>query len=214
MGRHGCGEPHTPHSARRSRDRTSRVRWLLLPAGLGRASRENPGAHRRALKSLIGLLVVVAVGWIPVRALLETSSTEAVINARLITLRAPIEGQVGRPRGRRGRKPGPVRRRARQRRQSARRPGRLDDLRRLSTSSTATSRHWSRGAPISSPCTRTLPIRPAHSGRHASISSQARIAELGSDTVAAEARREEARQALARARSLYETGSGDAGLPG
>ena len=51
--------------------------------------------HRRILKSLIGLAVVVAVGWIPVRALLETTSTEAVINARLITLRAPIEGQIG-----------------------------------------------------------------------------------------------------------------------
>src|SRR5882724_11660012 len=53
------------------------------------------GQHRRVLKSLVGLIVVFAVGWIPVRALLETSSTEAVINARLITLRAPIEGQVG-----------------------------------------------------------------------------------------------------------------------
>ena len=51
--------------------------------------------NRRALKALVGLVVVVAVGWMPVRALLETSSTEAVINARLITLRAPIEGQVG-----------------------------------------------------------------------------------------------------------------------
>ena len=60
--------------------------------------------NRRVLKSLIGLVVVVAVGWIPVRALLETSSTEAVINARLITLRAPIEGQVGLAGCRRGRK--------------------------------------------------------------------------------------------------------------
>src|SRR5436190_4088002 len=51
--------------------------------------------HRRVLKTLVGLLVVVAAGWLPVRALLETTSTEAVINARLITLRAPIEGQVG-----------------------------------------------------------------------------------------------------------------------
>ena len=56
--------------------------------------------HRRVLKTAIGLVVVVAAGWLPVRALLETTSTEAVINARLITLRAPIEGQVG-PLGRR-----------------------------------------------------------------------------------------------------------------
>ena len=37
---------------------------------------------------------------------------------------------------------------------------------------------------------------------------EARIAELGSDTAAAEAKREEAQQALARARSLDEAGSG------
>ena len=51
--------------------------------------------HTRILKSLLGVVVVVAAGWMPVRALLETTSTEAVINARLITLRAPIEGQIG-----------------------------------------------------------------------------------------------------------------------
>ena len=50
--------------------------------------------HRRVLKTLIGVFVVVAAGWVPVRTLLQTTSTEAVINARLITLRAPIEGEV------------------------------------------------------------------------------------------------------------------------
>ena len=50
--------------------------------------------HRRVAKTLIGLFVVAAVGWLPVRALLETTSTEAMINARLVTLRAPIEGEV------------------------------------------------------------------------------------------------------------------------
>ena len=51
--------------------------------------------HRRVAKTLIGLAVVVAVGWLPVRTLLQTTSIEAVINARLITLRAPIEGEIG-----------------------------------------------------------------------------------------------------------------------
>ena len=51
--------------------------------------------HRRVSKALIGLLLLVAVGWMPVRALLQTTSTEAVVNARLISLRAPIEGEVG-----------------------------------------------------------------------------------------------------------------------
>jgi multidrug resistance efflux pump len=65
---------------------------------------EKPGApnakpavwleHRRMWKAAIGLALLIAVGWIPVRALLETTSTEAVVNARLISLRAPIEGQV------------------------------------------------------------------------------------------------------------------------
>jgi multidrug resistance efflux pump len=49
---------------------------------------------RRLWKAAIGLALLIAVGWIPVRALLETTSTEAVVNARLISLRAPIEGQV------------------------------------------------------------------------------------------------------------------------
>jgi hypothetical protein len=46
-------------------------------------------------KTLAGLLVLTAVGWMPVRTLLETTSTEAIINARLVTLRAPIEGEIG-----------------------------------------------------------------------------------------------------------------------
>ncbi len=50
--------------------------------------------NRRVWKAAVGLLLLAAVGWIPVRALLQTTSTEAVVNARLISLRAPIEGQV------------------------------------------------------------------------------------------------------------------------
>jgi len=51
-------------------------------------------SHGRAAKAAIGVLILVVVGWVPVRSLLATTSTEAVLNARLITLRAPIEGQV------------------------------------------------------------------------------------------------------------------------
>jgi multidrug resistance efflux pump len=50
--------------------------------------------NRRVWKAAAGLLLLAAVGWIPVRALLQSTSTEAVVNARLISLRAPIEGQV------------------------------------------------------------------------------------------------------------------------
>jgi multidrug resistance efflux pump len=42
----------------------------------------------------IALPVMLAAGWMPVRALLGTPGAEAVINARLITLRAPIEGDI------------------------------------------------------------------------------------------------------------------------
>jgi len=52
--------------------------------------------HSRILKTLVGVAVVVVAGWMPVRALLQTTSTEAIINARLITVRAPIEGHIDR----------------------------------------------------------------------------------------------------------------------
>ena len=55
--------------------------------------------HSRASKAAIGLLILAAVGWMPVRSLLQTTSTEAVVNARLVTLRAPIEGDIEAPAG-------------------------------------------------------------------------------------------------------------------
>ncbi len=51
-------------------------------------------AHRRASKVAAALLALLVVGWMPVRSLLQTTSTEAVVNARLISLRAPIEGNI------------------------------------------------------------------------------------------------------------------------
>jgi multidrug resistance efflux pump len=48
----------------------------------------------RAVKSVLGLAVVVVAGVGPVHRLLELSSVEAVVNARLVTLRAPIEGRI------------------------------------------------------------------------------------------------------------------------
>ncbi|HXF53674.1 MAG TPA: HlyD family efflux transporter periplasmic adaptor subunit [Hyphomicrobiaceae bacterium] len=49
---------------------------------------------RRLLKTAIGLALVVIVGWGPAQRLMQTTSVEAVVNARLVTLRTPIEGQV------------------------------------------------------------------------------------------------------------------------
>ncbi|MEH3146010.1 MAG: HlyD family efflux transporter periplasmic adaptor subunit [Methylobacterium frigidaeris] len=49
---------------------------------------------RRAGKTLLGAVVVAVFGVVPLRALLQTSSVEAVVNARVVTLRAPIAGEV------------------------------------------------------------------------------------------------------------------------
>jgi len=46
------------------------------------------------LKSCLALAVALVLGWVPVQRLLATTSAEATVNARLITLRAPIEGDV------------------------------------------------------------------------------------------------------------------------
>ena len=49
---------------------------------------------RRVLKTALGLAIVAIVGYAPLQRLLQTSSVEAVVNARTITLRAPIDGVV------------------------------------------------------------------------------------------------------------------------
>ena len=46
------------------------------------------------VKSLFAIAVALALGWLPAQRLLATTSAEAVVNARVITLRAPIEGEV------------------------------------------------------------------------------------------------------------------------
>jgi multidrug resistance efflux pump len=45
-------------------------------------------------KMVLSLGVAAAVGLVPLRGLLQTSSVEAVINARVTTLRAPTDGEV------------------------------------------------------------------------------------------------------------------------
>jgi multidrug resistance efflux pump len=40
------------------------------------------------------MAIVAVFGWLPFRAMWQTSSVEAVVNARLVTLRSPIDGQV------------------------------------------------------------------------------------------------------------------------
>jgi multidrug resistance efflux pump len=51
-------------------------------------------AARRGFKLAVGLAVVLGLGWSPLKALLVPTSVEAVVNARLATIRSPIEGYV------------------------------------------------------------------------------------------------------------------------
>ena len=49
---------------------------------------------RRLAKIALGIGLVVAFGWTPLRAMLATTSVEAIVNARIETIRSPIEGIV------------------------------------------------------------------------------------------------------------------------
>lgn len=49
---------------------------------------------RKLFKVALAVLVVALLGWQPVQALLTPSSVQAVVNARIITLRAPIDGEI------------------------------------------------------------------------------------------------------------------------
>jgi hypothetical protein len=49
---------------------------------------------RRLFKIALGLALVVSLGWSPLRTMLATTSVEALVNARIETIRSPIEGIV------------------------------------------------------------------------------------------------------------------------
>ena len=60
-----------------------------------KAEPAKPLSTSRILKVLAGLAIIATVGWMPMQRLLQVSSVEAVVNAPVITLRAPIDGVVG-----------------------------------------------------------------------------------------------------------------------
>jgi hypothetical protein len=49
---------------------------------------------RKIIKSAVALAVAVLVGWGPTQRLMQTTSVEAIVNAPLITLRSPIDGEL------------------------------------------------------------------------------------------------------------------------
>jgi multidrug resistance efflux pump len=100
-----CGEPATPGPCRvedGSRGAGTR-RELYSPAQLTQpVDRETltPPVCQGLVSLLVGrkmvlsLGIAAAVGFVPLQGLLKTSSVEAVINARVTTLRAPTDGEV------------------------------------------------------------------------------------------------------------------------
>ncbi|KQZ87147.1 hypothetical protein ASD64_06800 [Mesorhizobium sp. Root157] len=48
----------------------------------------------RGLKTIAGLAILLTVGWMPMQRLFQVSSVEAVVNAQIVTIRAPIGGVV------------------------------------------------------------------------------------------------------------------------
>ena len=49
---------------------------------------------RRLIKIALGIALLAALGWVPLRAMLTPTSVEALVNARVNTIRSPIEGIV------------------------------------------------------------------------------------------------------------------------
>lgn len=56
-------------------------------------------SYSKLVKTIIGVVVVAVVGWMPVQRLFETSSVQAVVNATVVKVRSPISGVVGGPIG-------------------------------------------------------------------------------------------------------------------
>ena len=64
------------------------------PQPVAKPKKEPSKWRGRIIKSAIGLLFVAFAVWTPARQLFQVASTEAVVNAQIVTLRAPIEGTV------------------------------------------------------------------------------------------------------------------------
>jgi multidrug resistance efflux pump len=64
------------------------------PAASGPPQRKHRSLAWRLFKAGVAISLVTIVGWEPVRAVLAPTSVEAVVNARLITLKSPIAGEI------------------------------------------------------------------------------------------------------------------------
>jgi multidrug resistance efflux pump len=163
---------------------------------------------RKGIKSLLAIAVAVALGWIPVQRLLATTSAEATVNARLINLRAPIDGRVaivaqglavGNPV-----EPGEKLLEVTNARADR---GRLDDLRRTVNALTSESAALtSRLEQLRKLQTDLRAQRDAFQERRI-LQLEARAAELQVQITSAEALHADAEEALDRSKKLNPTGS-------
>jgi multidrug resistance efflux pump len=106
-------ETHPKVVAAPDRAFDARARSALLREAFDRPSRkamddapaadDEPGVEARTagrrwawrlVKAAAGLAIIIIFGWTPAQRFLALSTSEAVVNARLVTLRAPIDGEV------------------------------------------------------------------------------------------------------------------------
>ncbi len=179
------------------------------PAAVAPPSRMRKLApSRKGIKSLLAIAVAVALGWVPIQRLLATTSTEATVNARLINLRAPVDGRVsiiapdlavGNPV-----EPGEKLLKVTNARADR---GRLDDLRRTVSALTSESAALtSRLEQLRKLQTDLRAQRDAfQEGRILQL--EARAAELEVQITSAEALHADAQEALDRSKKLNATGS-------
>jgi multidrug resistance efflux pump len=162
---------------------------------------------RRGVKIAAGLAIIAVFGWLPLRAMWQNSSVEAVLNSRLVTLRTPIGGRVAAAHPIRDHaklEAGTVVLRVTNSRGDR---TRLDDLRRQKSRlenerpSVATKLASARAAQ------QDLARQAAQFRDGRVLQLEARIAEIQTSIEAAIARREEASAAVDRASSLAKTGN-------
>ncbi|KRQ01894.1 hypothetical protein AOQ72_09100 [Bradyrhizobium yuanmingense] len=162
---------------------------------------------RRGAKVAIGLAIVAVFGWLPLRAIWENSSVEAVLNSRLVTLRTPIGGRVAaaqRVTDQAKLEAGTVVLRVFNSRGDR---TRLDDLRRQK--SRLENERPSLAAKLASAqaAQRDLARQAALFRDGRVLQLEARIAEIQTSIEAAAARRDEASAAVERASSLAKSGN-------
>jgi multidrug resistance efflux pump len=160
------------------------------------------------LKIAIGLLIVAVFGWIPLLAIWQASSIEAVVNARLVTLRSPIDGQVTT----KSSLPAPVSMIAEGDTilrvvNSRGERTRLDDLRRQLSRLEAERPSLSAKLATAKAAQENFARQASQFREGRILQLEARIAEIQSSIEAAVARREEATAAVERATSLAKSGT-------